>query len=128
MAGHEQVVIAFVGVGIAHQSALGANRVKFVVSTGDQFVRIDLMAGIPDQTIVQKVVRAVQSQRQFDDAQVRGEVGGPQAEQVAKRFTNLVGNLIQLLQRHVVKLKRRLNGGQQFGHGLLSPVYDESGK
>ena len=54
-----------------------------MVSTGYEFVWIDLMTGVPDQTIVTKVKLAVQGETQFHDAQVRREVGGTGGEQVA---------------------------------------------
>ena len=38
VAGHEQVVVAFGRVGIAHQAALGPHRVELVVAAGDHLV------------------------------------------------------------------------------------------
>ena len=51
VAGHEQVVRAFLRVRVTHQAALGANRVKLPVPPGDQLVRINLVAGVPNQPI-----------------------------------------------------------------------------
>ncbi len=75
VAGHEQVVVAFVRVGVAHQAPLGAHRAELVVAAGDQLVRIDLVAGVPDQPVAAEVERGVQRQAKLDHAQVRGEVG-----------------------------------------------------
>ena len=44
------------------------------IAARDQLVRIDLMAGVPDQPVVAKVERQMQGQAQLDDAQIRGEV------------------------------------------------------
>jgi signal transduction histidine kinase len=74
------------------------------------------MAGVPDQMVVQKIVGAMKSECQFNDTEVGSEMCCPETKQVTKRFTNLVSDLLQLSQRHVVKLKRRLDGWQQFGH------------
>ena len=51
VAGHEQVVFAFGRVGIAHQPALGPHRVELLVAAGEHLVRVDLMAGVPDQAV-----------------------------------------------------------------------------
>src|SRR5947208_15788661 len=62
MAGHEQVVEALVWVGVAHQAALGANRLEAIVAARDELVRINLMPGVPDETVVCEVEGQMQSQ------------------------------------------------------------------
>ena len=54
VARHEQVVFALLRVGVAHQAALGADRVELRIAAGDQLVRIDLVARVPDQPVVRK--------------------------------------------------------------------------
>ena len=70
MAGHEQVVGRFVRVGEAHEAALGADRVEAVVAAGDELVRVDLVAGVPDEPVLGEVEGQVQGQAQLDDAEV----------------------------------------------------------
>ena len=83
MASHEQVINALVRVWVTHQSASGADRFETFVAPGDQFVRIDLVAGVPDQSIGSKIKLAVQCQAEFHHAQIGREVGRPGREQVA---------------------------------------------
>ena len=59
MSGHEQIVRTLLGVGVTHESTAFADRAKLLVAARDQFVRIDLMAGIPDQPIELEVKDAV---------------------------------------------------------------------
>ena len=100
---HEQVVGALGRIGITHQAAFGANRAELVIAAGDQLVRIDLMPGVPDQPIVAEVEHAVQGQAQFDDAQVRGEVGRPRAQQVAQHVADFGRQLLQLRRATCVR-------------------------
>ena len=93
MSGHEQVVIALGWIGVAHQSAFGADRVKFLVASGDQFLRINLMTRVPDQPVLQKIIGAVQGQRQLDDTKVRRKVRRAHAEEITERFADFVGDL-----------------------------------
>ena len=66
VSGHEQVVLTFVRVGIAHQPAFGADRSKLVVPPRDQFVGINLMTSIPDQSVPAEVEHGVQRDTQLD--------------------------------------------------------------
>ena len=74
MTRHEQVVDAFARVGVTHQATTGSYPGKILVSTRHKFVRVDLMPGVPNQTIMSEIEFAVQSQTKLDHAQVRREV------------------------------------------------------
>ena len=78
--GHEQVVFAFLGVGITHQPPFGSNRVQAVRAAGDELVRIDLMTGVPDEPILGKVERQMKRKTQLDDAEIAGEMRRPSAD------------------------------------------------
>ena len=69
---------------------------KFVVAAGDQLVRIDLVAGVPNQPVAAEIEHGVQGQAQLDDAQIRGEVRRAAADQVAQHLAHLAGQLLQL--------------------------------
>src|SRR2546421_403056 len=51
VAGHEQVVKAFVRIGVAHETAACADTVELREAAGDELVRINLMTGVPDETV-----------------------------------------------------------------------------
>lgn len=84
-----------------------------MVSAGNEFVGIDLMTGVPNQTIVTKVKLAVQGETQFHDAQVRREVGGTGGEQVAENVADFRGSGIELLRREALQRCGILETGQQ---------------
>ena len=98
MACHEQVVLTLRRVGVAHQPPFGPHRLKLVVATGEQFVGIDLVARVPDQSIAAKVERRVQGDAQFDDPQIRCEMCAAASDQVAQHIANLNGQPFQLRQ------------------------------
>ena len=50
------------------------------IPAGDELVRIDLVAGVPDEAVLGEIERQVQGQAQLDDAKVAGEVRRPDAE------------------------------------------------
>ena len=62
------------------------------------------MPRVPDQPIAREIEDAVQCQAQFDDAQIRSEMGRPRAQQIAQHLANLFRQLIQFGDRHVVQL------------------------
>ena len=106
VAGHEQVVVAFGRIGVAHQAALGPHRVELVVAAGDHLVGVDLVAGVPDQAVAAEIEGGVQGQGQLDHAQVRGEMGRPRAGQPAERLAHLGGQLRKLLVRKLFQIVR----------------------
>ncbi len=75
--GHEQVEGAFGRVGVTHQTPFGPDRVQHGGPAGDQFVGINLMAGVPDQAVLSEVEGQVQGQAELDHAEVAGEVRRP---------------------------------------------------
>ncbi len=113
MAGEEQVIGAFGRVGIAHQAALGPHRVERLVAAGHQLVRIDLVAGIPDQAVAAEIEGGVQGQGQLDHAQVRGEMGRPSGRQAANGLANLARQLHQLLLRQPLQVAGGADRGKQ---------------
>ena len=105
--GHEEVVITFVGIWVAHQATLRPNGGKIVEASRDQLVRIDLMPGVPDHAVPAEVVNTVERQGQFDDAQVGRKVGRSLTKEVAERISNFFRELLQLSVRHLSKQSGR---------------------
>ena len=116
MARHEQIVGAFVRIRVAHQSAAGANRGKLAVAAGDELVRINLMAGVPNQAVAAEVERRVQGQAELDNAQVRSKMGRSIGDNFAQGVAHFAGELLQLRQRESLQVERRLNRGKQVVH------------
>ena len=112
--GHEQVVVAFRGIGVAHQAPFGANRCKIPESARDELVRINLVAGVPDQAISGEIEHLMQGDAQLDHAEIAGEVGRPVGHHVAQGLANLARQLDRLFLGEVPQIARRLNPRQQF--------------
>ena len=117
MAGHEQVVGALVGIGVAHQAPLGANRAERGEAARDQLVGINLMTRVPDQAVAAEVEDAMQGEAEFHHAEVRGEVGGPGRGNFAERPPHLRGKLLQFVHREPLQVARRKDARQDVGHG-----------
>ena len=86
MARHEQVVVALGRVRVAHQTAASADGAELAIAAGDEFVRIDLVAGVPNEPVGAEVERRVQREAQFDDAEVRRKVRRAVGHDVAQGF------------------------------------------
>ena len=91
------------------------------IAAGDQLVRIDLMAGVPDQPVVAEVERLVQRQAELDDAQVRGEVGAAGRDEVAEHLAHLGGEPLELRQRELLEVVRRVDRRQD--GGVVMSIY-----
>ena len=116
VARHEQVVLALRRVGVAHEAPLGADAVELLVPAGDQLVRIDLVAGIPDEPILAEVVDEVQCQAQLDDAEVGSEVRGPDREDADELVSISCGKLGELFGREIVKILWAIDTRQDRTH------------
>ena len=112
VAGHEQVVIAFLRVGVAHQPATLSHRLEFRKPAGQQLVRIDLVPGVPDQPVATKVIDQVQGDGEFHDAEVAGEMGGAVRHDRAQHLADFVGERQQLVVTELAKLRGRFQAGQ----------------
>ena len=104
VARHEEVVFALLGIGVAHQAALGPHRMELRIATGEQLVRIDLVAGIPDQPVVEEIKRLMQREAELDDTQVRREMGAAARDQIAKDLAHFARQPFELGQRKVVQI------------------------
>jgi hypothetical protein len=71
-----------------------------MVTTSDQFVGIDLVASIPDQSIFSEIENTMQCETQFDNPEVGCEVGCASREKIAKHIANLATQRFQLLHTH----------------------------
>ena len=70
----EAVVFALGALGEAGEAAAGAQRADAVTASGEDLVRVGLVADVPDQAIVGRIEDIVQRNGQFDDAQAGAEM------------------------------------------------------
>ncbi len=90
---HEQVKFAFMRIRVTHQAAARTDRAEFLESAGDELVRINLVARVPDEAIALKVVGEMQSKAKFYDAEVAGKVGWAKAEDANEFVAHLLRQL-----------------------------------
>ena len=72
-----------------------AEGVEVVEATGDQLVRIGLVAHIPDDTISVEIQGLIQSQRQLDNAEARPQVSTTSGHNLQMAFTDLPSHIGQ---------------------------------
>ena len=119
VAGHERVVGALLGVGIAHEAAARADGVELGEAAGDQLMRINLMAGIPDEPVLGEVEGQVQGEAQLDDAEVTGEMSGADGKDPDQLVAHFLGQVAELAFVEPVQIGGRTNLGEQCGHGVV---------
>ena len=70
----ERIVFALGALGETGQAAALAQRADAVAASGQDLVRIGLMADVPDHAVVRRVEHVMQGDGQFDHAKARAEV------------------------------------------------------
>ena len=106
MRGAEGIVFAFVALRETREPARLAQRADAVSASGDDLMRVGLMADVPDQAVARRVEHPVQRHGQFYDAE-------PGAEMPA-RHRNGIDRFPAQFVRHLLQLAFR-QGAQVFG-------------
>src|SRR5262249_32750433 len=106
-------------VRITHEPALGPDRFELLVAAGDELVRIDLVPGVPDESVLREVEAEVQGEAQLDDAEVAGEVSGADAEHAHQLVAHLLRELQELCVVKLLQVGGMCDGRQQLAHELL---------
>ncbi len=78
----QHVILAFTAPREGMQAAFLTNGTDFVPATGQNFMRVGLMADVPDQAIERRVIHVVQRHGQFHRAEARGKVTAGTADAV----------------------------------------------
>ncbi len=93
----EGVVFALASLGETRQPAALTQGTDAIASACQDFVRIGLMAHVPDEAVVRRVEDVVDGDRQLDDAQPRPQMAARDRDGVDGFGAQLVGKLFQLL-------------------------------
>ena len=107
MRGAEGVVIALRPLGEAGQAAALAQGADAVAAPGENFVRIALMADVPDQAVGRRVEDIVQRHRQFDDAEAGAEMPAGLGDRIDKVRAQLIRDLPQPVRLELTQIFRR---------------------
>ena len=103
------------------QSAKLPECVKLLTATGQQLVRIGLIAGIPDDLIVRRIEEIVQCDRQFDNPQIGGEMPSHAGDGQDDLLTDFLAQFRELLRSHPFQIRGAVNSLEQ-RHTGLSPL------
>ena len=120
----KSVVDAFFPPGKATQAALLAQGAHALVAAGQNFVRISLMAHIPDQSVFRGVVDIVQGDGELDGAQVRAEVTACLRNRLNQTLAQFDGQARQTFPGKLFQVRRRLDPLQQGVHVCPEDVID----
>ena len=91
MAGAEGVVFAFRALGEARKAAALAQRADAGAPSGQDLVRIGLMADVPDDAVGRRIEHVVQRDRQLDDAQAGAEMAAGHRNRADRLGAQFVG-------------------------------------
>ncbi len=133
MRGAERVVFAFGALGEAGQAAALPQRANAVAPAGENFVRIGLVADIPDQPVRRRIEDIMQRDCQLDNAEPCTEMPAGLGDGVDSFGPQLVGELLELLGRQILEIARQMDAIEQgrlgrFGHAQLQRVGFTAGK
>src|SRR5579871_102306 len=84
-----------------------------LAAAGEHFVRIRLMAYVPDQPVMGGVVDVVQRDGEFDRAKTRGEVAPARADTLNQELAHLIRQLRQLGKSESAYILRTIDGVQE---------------
>ncbi len=125
----EGVVVAFRAPGEARQAAALAQGLDPVAATGQDLVRIGLVADVPDHAVGGGVEHVVQGSGQLHHAQAGAQVPSGHGDGLDGRGAQLVRDLTDLLTRECAQVGRSLDLVQQrcgLGHGFNAPPERET--
>ncbi len=95
----ERVVLALRALGEARQAAALAQGADAVAPSGEDLVRVALVADVPDDAVVGGVEHVVQRHRQLDHAEPRAEMAAGDRHRVDHLGAHRVRHLLQLALR-----------------------------
>ena len=105
----ERVVFGLTTFRKTRQTAVLAHRVHLVFASGKDFVRIALVSDIPHQLVFGRVVNVVQRNRQFDRAQIAGEMPAGLPDRFQQKGAQLAGKVRQLFFVQTAQVLRAVN-------------------
>ena len=113
MAYAERVVFRLAAFRKTGQTAVLTHGVHLIFAAGEDFVRIALVADIPDQMVFGRVVHIMQRHRQLDRAQVTGEMAARLTDGIQQKFAQFGGDLRQLFFLQTAQILRRIDNIEQ---------------
>ena len=124
MAAVEHVVLGLAAPREAADAAELAERPEPLVATGQELVRIRLVAGVPDDPVARRLEQPVERDRQLDDAEAAAEMAAGRGDGRDDRLADLGGEPVELGRGQVAEVGRtvsvgRIGRGRSRGRWLL---------
>ncbi len=104
MAGAHDVVLGLEDRAERGQAVVLADRRQRLAATGEDLVRVGLVADVPEHLVARRVEHAVQRDRQLAGAEVGTEVAADLADRVDDQRAHLLRHLLQLLVVEAVQV------------------------
>ncbi len=120
MADPESVVDALRSSREGRQTSLVLDRLELVAASGQDLVRIGLVADVPEQPVMRRVEHVVKRDRQLDRAQTGREMPAALGHRVDQEVTQFSRHGGELRFRQRTQVHRRVDRGEQrvaFGGG-----------
>ena len=96
MGGSERVVFAFRALGETAQASALPQRSDPLAPTGQDLVRVGLVADVPDDAVGRRVENVVQRDRQFDHAKPGPEVTARHRDRADRFGAQFIGQLSEV--------------------------------
>ncbi|MCY1506006.1 hypothetical protein D9M68_402400 [compost metagenome] len=120
MADAEGVVFAFHAAREGGDAVLLAQGAHLLTASGEDLVRVGLVAHVPDQPVVRRVVDVVQGDGQFHHAEAGTEMPAGLADGVKEVLAQFVGQGFQLRVAKPAQLVRRRRAVEQGRDGAFA--------
>ncbi len=109
MGGAEGVVLALGALGEARQPTRLAQGADAVAASGEDLVRIGLVAHVPDEAVARGIEQIVEGDGQLDDAEAGAQVAAGHRDGVDRLLAQLGGELRQILLGKFAQILRCLH-------------------
>src|SRR5690606_22639827 len=109
----EGVVLAFLALGERRHAAALLDAADAVAAPGQDLVRVGLVADVPDDAVVGRVVEVVQDRGQFDHAQAGTEVAARLTHAFDQVRAQFVGDGTQLAGFELAQVGGGIDSGQE---------------
>ena len=127
MTNAEGVVVTFSAARKSGQTTRLSDACHALAAPGENFVRVSLMANIPDQPIMGRVEHVMQCNRKLNRAEASRQMATRFADGLNQKTTEFIRQFRQLVDRQPTQICRRVDGVEEWevltlGHSLLKNI------
>ena len=116
VSGTNDVVRALLARGKSRESSRLTQGLEVVGATGDQLMRVGLVARVPDNRVTRALENTVQGQRQLDHAQIRGQMTAVGLNRIDDLRADFIGQRSHLVGGKPTQIGRLANAIENSVH------------